>query len=147
MATKRLIAAGAAVVFAGLLGCKALAPPPSPSGRADCRGGNCKIDVHIEVCAITAPNIDVYGENNIFWELDQASKDNGYHFPELIEHHGVWIKDDPKHQFDQPERVNDWKFKLHDKNDKDGKGTFNYGVQLVKGSIVCPDLDPTIVNH
>jgi hypothetical protein len=141
MAPKIVIAAA---VFAGLLGCKSqLAPPVA---QIDCRGGNCKADVHIEVCAITAPNIDVYGENNIFWELDQASKDNGYHFPELIEHHGIWIKGDSKGQF-EPERVNDWKFKLHDKNNADGKGTFNYGVQLMKGSVVCPDLDPTIVNH
>jgi hypothetical protein len=141
MAPKTVIAAA---VFSGLLGCKS--QMVGPASQMDCRGGNCKVDVHIEVCAITAPNIDVYGENNIFWELDKASRDNGYHFPEMIVHHGVWIKDDPKGQFDQPDLLNDWRFKLHDKNDKDGKGTFNYGIQIVKGSITC-DLDPQIVNH
>jgi len=134
----------AVAVLAGLLGCTSQLSPPA--GQIDCRGGNCKADIHVDVCAITAPDIDVYGENNIFWELDKATKDAGYHFPELVEHHGILIKGDAKGQFDQPERVNDWKFKLHDKNDKDGKGTFKYAVQVVKGSVTC-DLDPSIVNH
>jgi len=150
MATKGLIGAAAAAVFAGLLGCNPNAfPPPPPGSRADCKGGgNCTVVIHLDVCTYTVvPKIlDVYGENNIFWELDKATQDAGYHFPELIEHHGILIKKDPTHQFGQPERQNDWKFKLHDKNNDEGKGSFDYAIQVIKGSIPC-DLDPTIVNH
>lgn len=136
----------AAAVFAALLGCTQFVPMSPPPTQVDCRGGSCDIYVHIDVCDIKAPNIDVYGENNIFWVLDKASRDNGYHFPDMLDHPGVWIKGDPKGQFDQPELQNDFKFKLHDKNNKDGKGTFDYGIQIVKGSVVC-ELDPQIINH
>lgn len=143
MAPKIVIAAA---VFAGLLGCATSPPPPPPPpARKDCgNSGMCTVVVHVKGCTITAPDIDVYVATNIFWELDRTTKDDGWSFTDEVVKRGIWIKDAPQGQFVDPDRQNDWKYKLHDKNDV--KGTFNYGVRVVKGSIFC-ELDPQIVNH
>jgi hypothetical protein len=143
MAPKIVIAA---VVFAGLLGCATPPPPPPPPpARADCgNSGACTIDVKVRGCTVTAPDIDVRVATNIFWELDRVSRDDGWSFPNDNVLRGIWIKDPPQGQFVLPDRQTEWKFKLHDKNDV--KGTFRYGVRVVKGSIMC-ELDPSIVNH
>ena len=97
---------------------------------------------------ITAPDVYVIGQSrNIFWEIDRASEQDGYKFPDIVSHLGIWIKDDPKGEFEDPKRQNDTTFKLHDKNSDAGKGSYRYGVRVVKGSTTCPDLDPFIVNN
>jgi hypothetical protein len=134
------------MVCATLLGCAT--PVAPPTARFNCNSGNCTIPVHVENCVITAPDVDVFGESrNLVWEIDQASSQAGYTFPQLVVHLGVWIKDDPKGQFELPERQTERRFKLHDKNSDAGKGHFRYGVRVMKGSTACPDLDPSIVNH
>lgn len=141
MASKRLIFVVAVIV--GLLGCvtqTASAPPPVNCGNS----GSCKVDVHVEGCTVTAPDIDVFVATNIFWELDEATRRNGFSFPNDPVQKGIWIKDPPQGQFDSPDRQSDWRFKLHNKNTV--KGTFRYGVRVVKGSITC-ELDPQIQNH
>ena len=62
------------------------------------------------------------------------SRDDGWSFPDDPVLRGIWIKDPPQGQFVLPDRQAEWKFKLHDKNDV--KGTFRYGVRVVKGSIM-----------
>jgi len=145
MAPKVVIAAA---VFAGLLGCAAfvpMSPPPPPPARVDCGNtGACPVVVHVEGCTVTAPDIDVRVATNIFWELDQASRDNGWSFPNDPALRGIWIKDAPRGLFVDPDRQSDWRYKLHDKNDV--KGTYQYGVRVVKGSFTC-ESDPQIVNH
>ena len=142
MTLKALIYAVALTV--GLQGCAAqIASPP---GRKDCdNSGSCKVDVHVFGCTVTAPDfIDVYTATNIFWELDQSSRDNGWSFPDDPVLKGIWIKDPPQGQFDSPDRQSDWRYKLHDKNSV--PGSFKYGVRVAKGTQIC-ELDPAIVNH
>jgi hypothetical protein len=139
MAMKRLICVGAICV--GLLGCATLAPP---GARKDCNSGQCDVDVHVENCVITAPDVHVFQATNIFWNIDQASTQAGYKYPEDPARPGIWIKDPPQGQF-EPERQNDGRYKMHDKNTV--KASFRYGVRVVRGGATCPDLDPTIVNH
>jgi hypothetical protein len=145
MATKGLICAVA--VCSGLLGCAT----PKFLPPVNCKGGSCDVDVHVENCTVTAPKIDNYGANNIFWTLDRESREAGYKFPDEAVHLGVWLKSPPPIEcipadgvFDSPQRLNDWKFKLHNKGTP---GTYCYGVTVVKGSTTCPPLDPSIVNH
>ena len=140
----------AAVVCAGLVGCatpKFLAPVP-------CSGGRCDVDVHVDVsgstCTVSAPDINNTGANNIFWNIDRESKDAGYKFPDGTG--GVFFKNPPPSGciaagsvFDSPERLNDHKFKWHDKGTR---GTYCYGVQVVRNSAPTPcTLDPQIVNQ
>ena len=144
MATKGLLSAAAVCV--ALLGCATAVAPPS--ARVNCNSGSCTIPIHVENCVITAPDVDVFAQSvNLFWEIDQASAHAGYKFPPIAMHLGVWIKDDPKGEFEQPDRLNDRKFKLHDKNTSAGKGSYRYGVRVMKDSATCPDLDPFVVNH
>jgi hypothetical protein len=141
MAPKRLIFAVA--VIAGLLGCATrIAPTAEPVNCGN--SGECKVVVHVEGCTVSAPNVDVYTATNIFWELDRVSRGDGWSFPDDPVLKGIWIKDPPQGQFVLPDRQSEWRFKLHDKNEV--KGTFRYGVRVVKGSIMC-ELDPSIVNH
>jgi len=145
MTMKSLICAAA--VLSGL-GCA------TPQALAvACNGGSCNVDVHIENCVITAPDIDNTGANNIFWNIDNASKQAGYTFAAGIA--GVTLKDPPPSGctaagavFDSPDRLNNWKFKLHNKGNL---GTYCYGVQIVDVTTTppraCPPLDPSIVNH
>jgi len=144
MSTKRLICAAA--LFGGLLGCAT----PQPLAPVTCNGGRCDVDVHVENCVVSAPNIDNTGANNIFWNLDAASRQGGYKFPDESVHLGIWIKSPPPSGcingdgvFDSPERQNDSKFKLHNKGTP---GIYCYGVTVVKGSTTCT-LDPQIANH
>ena len=141
MASKVLIYAAAACV--GLLGC---ATPILPmAARHDCdNSGSCKVDVKVEGCTVTAPDVHVFVATNIFWELDKATRDTGWSFPNDPVKRGIWIKDPPQGQFDSPDRQNEWRYKLHNKNTV--KGDFKYGVRVVRGSITC-ELDPIIVNH
>jgi len=139
MNAHRLICAGALCL--GILGCATLAPP---GARKDCHSGQCDVDVHVENCVITAPDVHVFESTNIFWNIDQASMQAGYKYPPDPPP-GIWIKDGNPGQFDSPQRLNDGKFKLHDKNT--AKGTSRYGVRVERGSNTCPDLDPSIVNH
>jgi hypothetical protein len=124
----------------------ACAPMPTGGGggitASPCNNGVCKVDVDVTSCVIT-PTPDplyVHGENNIFWELNLSSR--FYRFTE----DGVKLKK-PDPTFDQPEKLNDWKFKLHDKGTP---GTYLYAIKvqhLVMFQWVdCPPLDPTIVN-
>jgi hypothetical protein len=143
MATKGLLSAAA--VCAALLGCATAVAPRD--ARVNCNSGSCTIPIHVENCVITAPDVDVFAQSvNLFWEIDQDSAHAGYKFPDIVVHLGIWIKDDPKGEFEQPDRQNDRKFKLHDKNTSAGKGSYRYGVQVVKGSTTCT-LDPFVVNH
>ena len=144
MMKKALILAAAFCTV--MAGCKtALSPPLAP---VNCNSGSCTIPVHVENCVISAPDVDVFGQSrNLFWEIDRESAAAGYEFPEIAQALGIWIKDDPKGEFDQPDRQNKHKFKLHDKNSDSGKGTYRYGVRVKKGGAACPDLDPSIVNH
>jgi hypothetical protein len=145
MAIKGLLSAAA--VSAALLGCATTAAPPGARVNCDTGSGACDVPIHVGGnCSITAPDVDVFGEKNIFWVIDQDSVQAGYKFPDSAVHLGVWIKDPPRGQFDSPDRQNDRRFKLHDKNAADGKGSFRYGVQVVNGSTTCT-LDPFIVNH
>jgi hypothetical protein len=137
MIRHRFIGAGALCV--GILGCSTLAVPAT---RKDCNAGQCDVDVHIENCVITAPDVHVFQSTNIFWTIDQASKHAGYRYPSDSTRPGIWIKQGP---LPPPERQNDWTYKLHDNNQD--KGTFPYGVRVVIGSTTCPDLDPSVVNH
>jgi len=137
MATKRSIWTGS--VCALLLGCATFAPP---SARVNCNSGQCNVDVHVENCVITAPDVHVFQATNIFWNIDQASKQAGYKYPNDSARPGIWVKQGP---LPPPERQNDWTYKLHDNNQD--KGAFPYGVRVVKGSAACSDLDPSIVNH
>ena len=145
MAMKSLICAAA--VLSGLLGCatpRAFAVP--------CNGGSCNVDVHIENCVITAPDIDNTGANNIFWNIDNASKQAGYTFAAGAA--GVTLKTPPPSGcmaaggvFDSPDRQNDFKFKLHNKGTL---GTYCYAVKVVNTTTTPPQtctLDPQIVNH
>jgi hypothetical protein len=142
----------AAAVCAALLGCattKTFTP-------VNCNGGSCDVDVHVDIqgstCTVSAPDINNTGANNIFWNIDRASKDAGYRFPATAVHAGVWIKDPPPsgckppdNVFDSPDRQTDWKFKLHNKGTR---GTYCYGVQVVRNSAPTPcTLDPQIVNN
>ena len=132
----------AIAVFAGLQG---FITSNALAAAVNCGNtGSCDVDVHVENCVITAPDIDVFVATNIFWNIDQASKQAGYKYPAGPARPGVFMKDAPQGQFD-PERLNDWKYKVHDRNT--AKGTFHYGVRVVKGSTTCPDLDPSVVNH
>ncbi len=148
MAARSLICGG--VLIAGLMGCagpKALAP-------VVCNGGRCDIDVHVENCVITAPDIDNTGANNIFWNIDAASRRAGYKYPAVAVHLGVWLKDPPPsgciapgNVFDSPDRQNDGKFKLHNNGNR---GTYCYGVQVVNPTTAPPQtctLDPQIINR
>jgi hypothetical protein len=140
---KGLLAAVA--LCAVVTGCQTLSPPLA---RVNCNSGSCSIPVHVDNCVISAPDVDVYGQSrNLFWEIDRESAAAGYEFPQVAQALGVWIKDDPKGEFDQPDRQTKTKFKLHDKNSDAGRGTYRYGVRVVKGATRCPDLDPSIVNH
>jgi hypothetical protein len=140
MATKRFVWVGA--VFVALLGCTTLAPP---AARVNCgNSGSCDVSVHVKDCVITAPDVDVFVATNIFWNIDQASLQDGYKYPPDPPP-GIWIKDGNPGQFESPQRLSDGKFKLHDKNT--APGTSRYGVRVVRGSTTCPDLDPSIVNH
>src|SRR5262249_33748898 len=121
-----------------------------PLAPVTCNGGRCDVDVHVENCTVSAPNIDNTGANNIFWNLDAASRQAGYKFPDESVHLGIWIKSPPPlgcisgdGVFDSPERQSDSKFKLHNKGTP---GTYCYGVTVVKGSTTCT-LDPSIANH
>ena len=144
MARKSLICA--AVVTAVLMGCAG----PNALAPVDCSAGSCDVDIHVDNCVVTAPDINNTGANNIFWTLDKPSRDAGYKFPDEAAHLGVWIKSPPPSGciaadgvFDEPKRQNDWKFKLHDKGTP---GIYCYGVTVVKGSSTCT-LDPSIVNR
>lgn len=142
MATKALIFAAA--LIAGLSGCAAQLTPSTPP-PVDCdNSGACKVVVQVDGCPVRAPDVNVFSATNIFWELDQQARDNGWSFPDTLAAPAIWIKDPPQGQFDSPDRQSEWRYKLHDKNNV--KGTFRYGVRVVKGSILC-ELDPTIVNH
>ena len=142
MATKRLIFAVA--VIAGLSGCATRIAPSGPPPPVNCdNSGACKVDVQVFGCTVTAPDVNVVAATNIFWELDQAARDNGWSFPNDLLLKGIWIKDPPQGQFVLPDRQSEWRFKLHDKNEV--KGSFRYGVRVVKGSIDC-ESDPSIVN-
>jgi hypothetical protein len=117
----------------------------------NCNGGSCNVDVHVENCTVSAPDIDNYGSNNIFWTIDAPSRAAGYKFPDPAVHLGVWLKNPPPTGcltpdgvFDSPDRQNDWKFKLHNNGIR---GTYCYGVMVVQGSNTCPPLDPQINNH
>ena len=109
--------------------------------------------MHIENCVITAPDIDNTGANNIFWNIDNASKHAGYTFAAGTA--GVTLKNAapsgcvaPGGVFDSPDRQNNWKFKWHNKGNP---GTYCYGVQIVNTTTTppqtCTPLDPSIVNH
>ena len=133
----------AAAICVGLLGCAT--PIASKSARIDCdNSGSCKVDVHLDGCTVTAPDVHVFVATNIFWELDKATRDDGWSFPDDPVKRGIWIKDPPQGQFDSPDRQAEWKYKLHNRNTV--KGSFNYGVRVVKGAFTC-ELDPAIVNH
>ena len=138
----------AAAVCAGLAGCatpKLMAVP--------CNGGRCEVDVHVTVsgrtCTVSAPDIENKGSNNIFWNIDDESKRLGYKFPAGTG--GVFFKSPTGtcaaagSVFDLPERLNDHKFKWHDKGTL---GTYCYGVTVVRNSAPTPcTLDPQIVNQ
>jgi hypothetical protein len=109
-----------------------------------CNAGVCKVSVDVTSCVIT-PTPDplyVHGENNIFWELNLSS--SFYRFTD----DGVKLKK-PDPTFDQPEKLSDKKFKLHDKGNV---GTYLYAIKVQRwmmfqgGWVDCPTLDPTIVN-
>ena len=142
MSTKGLLCA--AVVGTALLGCTT--PMLAPKYEVPCNPGACRIPVHVENCNITAPDVRVTGNNvNMFWEIDPASHHAGYKFPELVVAPGVWIKDNPQGQFEEPRRINDWTFRLHDRNSVRDK--FKYGVRVVtRDGTACRDLDPIIYN-
>ena len=138
-------------VCATLLGCATpmLAAVP-------CTGGQCSVDVHVDVqggsCTVSAPDIDNTGANNIFWNIDAASKNLGYKFPDNPAQPGIFLKSPPPTGcqaagavFDLPDRQNDWRFKWHNKGTP---GTYCYGVRVVRNSAPTPcTLDPQIVNH
>ena len=145
MATKSLICG--AVLIAGLIGCagpRALAP-------VVCNSGRCDVDVQVTDCVITTSDIDNTGANNIFWNISSP----GYAFPDETVHLGVWLKnpppsgcDSPVDVFKDPKRQSNTQFKLHDKGTR---GTYCYGVTVVKTTTtpptMCPSLDPSIVNR
>lgn len=137
----------AVTIIGGLMGCAGPKPFLPP---VDCSGGSCDVDVHVDNCVVTAPDINNTGANNIFWTLDKFSRDGGYKFPDEAVHLGVWLKSPPPSGciaadgvFDDPKRQNDWKFKLHNKGTP---GIYCYGITVVKGTTTCT-LDPSIVNR
>jgi hypothetical protein len=134
----------------------ACATPPMSIARVNCNGGSCDADVHVDVrlgtCTVSAPDIDNYGSNNIFWTIDASSKALGYKFPDEAVQLGIYLKSPPPSGcqppsgvFDSPQRLNDWKFKLHDRGNL---GTYCYGVYVVRDTPPSPcTYDPSIVNH
>ena len=142
MGTKELIYA--AVLSVALLGCATPAAPPGT--RTNC-SSDCTVRVHVANCAITDPKsadvIDVHGSGRVItWQIDNDSHD--YSFPDSTSSPGVWIKDPGQGQF-TPTRLNQWMFKMKDENTV--KGTFKYGIRVMKGTTACPDFDPSIVNN
>jgi len=144
MAAKCLICV--LLMIAGLAGCATSLAPE----RVSCNGGRCNVDIHVDNCTISAPDIDNFGANNIFWNIDAASKRAGYTFPDDAVHPGVSLKNpppsgcaNPEGVFDSPEQLNKWKFKWHNKGTR---GTYCYGVRVVNGATTCT-LDPFVVNH
>ena len=151
--TQAKVLLSVAAVCAMLVGCAA---QPISIERVNCNVGSCDADVHVEVkfgtCTVSAPDIDNYGSNNIFWNIDQASKDLGYRYPDEAVQLGIYLKSpapigcqNPSGVFDSPQRQTDWKFKLHDKGNR---GTYCYGVYVVRDTPPSPCVyDPQIVNH
>ena len=141
-----------AAACAMLVGCAT----PTPLARVNCNGGSCEVDVHVDVqgssCTVSGPDIDNYGSNNIFWNIDASSKAAGYKFPDEAVQLGIYLKSPPPSGcqkpdgvFDSAKRENDWKFKLHDKGNP---GTYCYGVYVVRDTPPSPcTYDPSIVNH
>jgi hypothetical protein len=128
---------------------------PEPIAPLRCTGGQCDADVHVDVrlgtCAVSAPNIDNMGSNNISWNIDQASKDLGYRFPDEAVQLGIYLKSPPPSGCKAPEGVFDsphqskWKFTLHNKGTA---GTYCYGVYVVRDTPPSPcTYDPQIVNN
>jgi hypothetical protein len=118
-----------------------------------CNGGQCDVVVHVDIqgstCTVSAPDITNSGANNIFWNIDHASQDAGYRFPDGTG--GVFFKSPTPScmaagsVFELPVRLNDHKFKWHDKGTQ---GTYCYGVTVVRNSAPTPcTLDPQIVNQ
>jgi len=108
------------------------------------------VEIHGSTCTVSAPNIENTGANNIFWNIDRASQDAGYKFPDGTR--GVSFKSPPPSGciaagsvFDSPDRQNDQKFKWHNNGTR---GTYCYGVQVVRSAAptTCT-LDPQIVNQ
>jgi hypothetical protein len=107
------------------------------------------VDVSGSTCTVSAPDINNTGANNIFWNIDRASQDAGYKFPDGTG--GVFFKSPTSSckaagsVFVSPERVNDQKFKWHNNGTA---GTYCYGVTVVRNSAPTPcTLDPQIVNQ
>ena len=151
--TQAKVLVSVAAVCAMLVGC---AVQPISIARVTCNGGSCDADVHVDVrfgsCTVSAPDIDNYGSNNIIWTIDASSKALGYKYPDEAVQLGIYLKSpppsgclDPTGVFDSPARINDWKFKLHDKGNV---GTYCYGVYVVRDTPPSPCIyDPQVVNH
>lgn len=141
-----------AAACAMLVGCAT----PTPLARVNCNGGSCEVDVHVDVqgssCTVSGPDIDNYGSNNIFWNIDAASKGLGYRYPDDSVHLGISLKNPPPSGcmapgsvFDSPQRQNNWKFKWHNKGTA---GTYCYGIYVVRDTPPSPcTYDPQIVNN
>ncbi|HLX27165.1 MAG TPA: hypothetical protein VKV24_01600 [Casimicrobiaceae bacterium] len=132
-----LVAAASALVVAG---CATGGFHPTGMHQI-CRGhGLCEIPVTVNACGIAVPDtIDLYdGAKEIHWDIQTP----GYSFPE----NGIVIKEDPGGSVSQLQRLSATKFKLHDDNVPQPK-PISYGINVLNGSMACPQRDPWIVNH
>jgi hypothetical protein len=137
----RTVVAGFAITLA-IAGCATM---DRGAGANTCDDpGVCKIDVPLSGCTVSPPlaDIDVYGKNRVIqWEL-QGSPNVTFAAQD-----GIFLKDDPQHQFGPGQRSAPRKFIMPDKNDIHGDHTHHYGIKLIDGDTPCPLLDPGIINH
>lgn len=106
--------------------------------------GVCKVDVALSGCTVSPPltDIEVFGTQRVIqWEL-QGSPNVTF-----AEHDGIFLKDDPQHQFGPGQRPALRKFTMPDKNDVPGINKHHYGIKLMNGDTACPVIDPGIINH
>jgi hypothetical protein len=137
----RVASLAIAIAIAGCAGTGGKLSPASCS-----RPGICEISVTVDECRITVPDrYHVFGPGRVIrWTLVAPPE---YHFPP----NGVAFTH-PGSVFDTPGHARTT-FTWHDRNPASegqpgSQGTeHKYEVNILRGDVPCPPLDPWIVNH
>jgi len=131
--------------FALVLACTGCATDSGAGKTPTCdHPGVCKIEVHVLGCTVSPPldDIVVSGRDRMIqWELVGSPN------IKFARQNGIFLKDDPQHEFGPGNRPDSRKFKVPDKNSIKGIHYYKYGIQLMDGDTACPQIDPGIINH
>lgn len=126
--------------------CGSLAARDQVGSSTGCVGAECKVDVNVNNCDVSAapPTIYVLPNFNVIKWTIQATDGTGYHFPP----DGITIKSPGSGVTPDPGVTGNGKmFVMHD--DHTVPGPIPYNVLVVRDSngAACPLLDPIIYNQ